>query len=101
MTKALTFLIAGASALCMSPALAETQPCGQRDGILDALSQKYGEVRTSVGLTSNGWMMETFAADGGSWTITVTKPDGTTCLIAAGKSYEQVAAGAAIAGEPS
>ncbi len=37
-------------------------------------------------------MVEIFASeDSGSWTITVTMPNGSTCLMATGQSYEKLA----------
>ena len=66
--------------------------CAPRDMVLERLETKYGESRQSVGLGANNMVVETFAsADTGSWTITVTRPDGMTCLVASGQSYETVA----------
>lgn len=65
--------------------------CAPREGVLAALSQKYGETRRGIGMAGDAQMMELFASDEtGSWTITVTLPDGTTCLVATGQSYESL-----------
>ena len=69
------------------PALAES--CAPRDDAVAYLAQEYGESRNGIGLTSDGTVMEMFASpETGTWTITVTGPDGTTCMIASGEGYE-------------
>lgn len=72
-------------------ALAQSNNCAPRDTVVEQLSSKYGEVRKSVGLASSNSMIEVFASEAtGSWTITVTLPNGTTCLMASGQSFETV-----------
>jgi hypothetical protein len=45
-----------------------------------------------MGLGAQGAVMEVFASlTSGSWTITVTLPDGLTCLIASGQAFEAMA----------
>lgn len=66
--------------------------CAPRDAVVDRLAEGYGETRQSVGLGANNAVIEVFASDKtGTWTITVTTPNGMTCLIASGQSYETVA----------
>lgn len=77
----------GATAVSSIPAAAEV--CGKRDTVLTRLSEKFGETRRSLGLGANNGVVEVFANDEtGSWTITVTMPDGRMCLVASGQSYE-------------
>ena len=81
-------------ALALAPGLAAAQPqqCGERERIVQVLSEKYGESRRSIGLTAQGAMVETYASDAtGSWTITVTFPAGQMCLLASGQSYVSLA----------
>ena len=60
---------------------------------MDRLATAYGETRQSTGLGAQGAVMEVFASQtSGSWTITVTLPDGLTCLIASGQAFEAMAA---------
>ncbi len=69
-----------------------SQYCAPRDSVVERLAEKYGESRQSIGLGTQGSMVETFASsDTGSWTITVTSPNGVTCLIASGQSFEKLA----------
>jgi hypothetical protein len=80
-------------ALAAQEAVGETsQYCGPRDAVVHRLADGYGETRRAVGLGSNNAMVEIFASDdSGSWTITVTDPQGTTCLVASGQAFRTIA----------
>lgn len=66
--------------------------CGPRTAVVDRLANGYGETRQSIGLGTNNAVVEVFASqESGSWTITVTTPNGLTCLVASGQSFEAVA----------
>ncbi|MEM1238001.1 MAG: hypothetical protein AAGI10_13610 [Pseudomonadota bacterium] len=66
--------------------------CAARDTVVERLASKYGESRQSVGMAANQSLVEVYAnEDSGSWTITVTLPNGTTCLVASGSSFEALA----------
>jgi len=66
--------------------------CGPRDLVVARLAEGYGETRQSMGLGANNAVIEVFASDeSGSWTITVTSPNGTTCLVASGQAFEELA----------
>ena len=81
------FLI-GAAVLA-GPATAQSGVCGAREEIVARLAADYGETRRAIGLASASQVVEIFASETtGSWTITVTRPDGTSCLLAAGKHFE-------------
>jgi hypothetical protein len=63
--------------------------CAPRNVIVEILSDKYGESARFVGLATNGQILETFAnAASGSWTVTVTGPDGVMCAMASGVAFE-------------
>ena len=65
--------------------------CGERDNIIAQLAKKYGETQQSVGFQRGRGVVEVFASvDTGSWTILVTDPRGTSCLMAAGEAFELV-----------
>lgn len=60
--------------------------------MVQRLTEGYGETRQSVGLGRDNALVEVFASDqSGSWTITITMPNGTTCLVASGQSFETLA----------
>ncbi|MBF9058409.1 hypothetical protein HKCCSP123_04360 [Rhodobacterales bacterium HKCCSP123] len=80
------------AALASGPAMAQgthTMICGARDQIVAQLGNRYGERVRSIGLAPRNRIVEVFASDEtGSWTITITSADGTTCLIASGDYFE-------------
>lgn len=91
-------LVAGSCALA-GPAHA-AQSCAPREVVVARLAETYGESRRSVGLGPNV-MVEVFASDEtGTWTITVTSPDGVTCLVASGTAFETMADMLPTAGSP-
>jgi hypothetical protein len=71
-------------------------PCVPRPEIIaQALAARYGEAVTAGGVDANGNLVSVYSGPRGSWTITVTRPDGVTCLISAGDGWAQAAGGAA------
>lgn len=86
----LRFLALGALALAVSAPAAAQTACGERGTIADRLAQKYGEHPVSIGLATNGSVIEVFVSDDGTFTILVTSPDGRTCLVAAGEGWQPV-----------
>lgn len=81
----------GAMMLAANHANAQTRNCAEHGSVVERLADRYGESRQSIGLGSDNSVVEVFASDEtGSWTITVTKPGGPTCLVAAGQSFQQV-----------
>lgn len=79
--------------LAMTPqARAEDAPaaCAAHDDVVRKLADRYGEVRTSIGLHKSDSVVEVFtSARTGTWTIVVTGADGLACLLAAGQRWEQ------------
>lgn len=64
-------------------------PCSSRDAIVSSLAKDYREAPVSLGLMANGDLLQIFASpDTRTWTIVSTSPNGTTCVLAAGKSWE-------------
>jgi hypothetical protein len=53
--------------------------------------QQFGETRRGMGLAGQSAVVELFAsAETGTWTVTATLADGTTCLVASGQGWEPV-----------
>ena len=76
---------------CAGAALAQSPVCADRDSVVARLASEYGETRQAIGLASADQVVEIFASDEtGSWTITVTRTDGMTCLVAAGQNYQEL-----------
>jgi hypothetical protein len=64
--------------------------------MVSQLERKYGETRRGAGLQNRGAVTEIFASEKtGTWTIIVTRPDGTSCAVAAGEAWLEEAAKAA------
>ncbi|WP_120632408.1 hypothetical protein [Ruegeria sp. EL01] len=76
-------------ALAAQQLQAQPHNCAPREDVIERLEGTYRETRKGIGIARRGAVMEVFASDEtGSWTITVTLPDGVTCLVASGQSYE-------------
>lgn len=74
-----------------TPLAGQVRNCGPREAVVTRLAENYGETRQSMGLGSNNAVIEVFASDKtGSWTITVTQPNGMTCLVASGQGFERL-----------
>ena len=82
--------VAGALSLAKPAVTAEAVYCGKRHGILELLQGNFHERRTAFGLTSDGRVLEVFAAPSGSWTVLVTYPGGTSCLMTTGIEWHQI-----------
>ncbi|MGE0162634.1 MAG: hypothetical protein AB7S71_05795 [Dongiaceae bacterium] len=82
-------LLAGASAATTATAAQEI--CGARADLLEELTKRYHEAPAAVGLANSGVLVEVLTADNGStWTIIVSQPNGTSCLVAAGKEWQEL-----------
>lgn len=70
----------------------QSRNCAPRETVVDRLADGYGETRQSMGLGANNSVVEVFASEeSGTWTITVTMPNGMTCLVASGQAFEELA----------
>jgi hypothetical protein len=94
MQKVLFVLSFGFAGVILAHQAAHAQQqgnCAQRSQVVERLQTKYGESRKSVGLAAKNGVVETYASDeSGTWTIVITLPNGMTCLVAAGNSFEPV-----------
>jgi hypothetical protein len=81
-------------AFTVAPASAQGQSmCAQRTQVVGMLASRYGESVRGMGLANQNRVIEIFASEEtGTWTITMTMPNGMTCLMASGRHYETVAA---------
>ena len=65
--------------------------CSTRANVLRHLAHKYSEAPIAIGLAENGGVIEVLTStEGGTWTIIVTMPDGTSCMVAAGEDWKQL-----------
>ena len=92
MHKTLLKMTMGLGIMVLAAQQAHARNCAPRDEVIKRLTETYGETRQGIGIARQGAVMELFASDqSGSWTITVTLPDGMTCLVASGQAYEMIA----------
>lgn len=96
MDRQLIILSFGVGALILAAGHAFSQtprPCAERAQVIERLASGYGEARHAIGLAANNHVMELYASEEtGSWTVVMTTPEGVTCLVAAGQSYERIEA---------
>lgn len=69
---------------------AHASMCGKRVDFIKALNDKYQESGKALGIAGQVNLVEIFASKAGTWTILVTTPEGKTCIIAAGSSWEDL-----------
>lgn len=89
--KPILFLMSfGIAAMVLAAQQAHAQGnCADHATVVERLAERYGESRQSIGLSGDNSVVEVFASmDTGSWTITITRPGGLTCLAAAGQAYQ-------------
>lgn len=83
------YLISGAlMVLTIGQANAQAR-CAPRDIILDAAYRQYQERPIATALAAGGVVLEVLATrEGATFTVLQTRPDGTSCVIAVGESWE-------------
>jgi hypothetical protein len=85
----LTCLMLTAATLAgAAPSLAQTA-CGDRTKFIDTLDKKYDEKPNAFGIAGQKNLVELFVSKAGTWTMLLTSPRGTSCIIATGQSWEQ------------
>lgn len=87
-------LIGLAVGLFLALVLATIQPaqammaCGERTIIVDRLAAKFDEHRASLMIDNQGNLVEIFSNRvTGSWTLLITRPGGSTCVVSSGQDY--------------
>lgn len=79
----------GALLMAAEPASAALR-CGPRAEVLDMLGERYEETRRGIGVAGPTQVLEVFASEQGTWSVLVTDPQGRTCLVASGRSWEDL-----------
>ena len=88
-----TSVVAAAAMLAIptAPAQAQGPACVKRVDLIKHLSAKYHEAPAAVGLADNGSLIEVFASKAGeTWTVTVTMPNGISCMVATGQNWQDL-----------
>ena len=88
---ALAATLVAASVLTASAAEEPPHSCSTRTNVLNHLANNYSEAPVAIGLAENGGVIELLTSgQGNTWTIIITMPNGTSCMLAAGEDWEQV-----------
>ena len=87
--------VVAAAALFAAPAFAQSAgpgpACVKRADLIKHLEAKYHEAPSAVGLADNGALLEVFSSKSGeTWTVTVTMPNGISCMVATGQQWQDV-----------
>ena len=65
--------------------------CDSRERLVAQLAERYRESPIALGVDSGGGLLEVLAAaDGSTWTIVITSPQGRSCMVAAGEGWRAV-----------
>lgn len=79
-------MVFGMAALA-PPSNAQTA-CAKRSEIVHMLENAFAEKLSALGLRSELQLMEIWSSDAkGTWTILLTKADGTSCIVASGTDW--------------
>lgn len=78
----------------IDPRLAASQTmsrCAPQATVAVQLARNYAEAPIASGRQQNGFIIQVYAtADGSTWTVVLTSPNGTSCLVAAGERWKAV-----------
>jgi hypothetical protein len=75
-----------------APQTTQQMPCGKRTDVVRMLRENYGEGPIAQGLAHTGAVAEVFINSQGNWTIVATSPNGLTCMVGSGESWQPTVA---------
>ncbi|MBR1158495.1 hypothetical protein [Bradyrhizobium elkanii] len=75
------------AAVLMSTVAGSAQTCASRSDFVTFLKDHFGEVEVDRGLSDRGHLVEVFVSPAGTWTILLSRPDGSSCLVDAGEAW--------------
>jgi len=79
-------LVFGMAAL--APPAGAQVACADRDFVVARLAEYYGEKLDALGLRTDRELIEIWSSDqAGTWTILMTRSDGTSCVVASGTGW--------------
>ena len=78
--------------LLRAAAITVAVSCASHAQVKERLERDYGETVQSAGINSHGNLMEVWASEAGTWTITLTRPhDMIACIMATGENFDGIA----------
>lgn len=66
--------------------------CGPRIAIVEYLRQRHSERQVIIGIVNERTLIEIFRSETGSFSVLASRVDGSACMIAAGKQWQDVPA---------
>lgn len=88
-SKALGAAVLALSMVCLGAPQASARNVCMKHADMTSLLEKHKEAQMSIGLASNGSLIEVFtAADGSTWSIVMTDTRGNSCVVAIGKDWD-------------
>ena len=98
-----TFILASAVTVLLGPVAVQAQTnCAARDKVIATLEGKYGEVFAGGGLQNSSQIYEVWFSEAqGTWTILMTRADGTACVMASGTDWRDALPSSKVLGIPS
>ena len=63
--------------------------CGDHKNIKKILGDRYSESQRAFGMVNQDGLVEVYTSSKGSWSILMTSSNGRTCIIAAGKAWQE------------
>lgn len=81
-------LLSALAALLVAASPAWAQPCDGHEDVVAGLKTIYGEEPKGMGLERSGAVIELLVSPDRTFTILLTRPDGESCVMAAGKNWE-------------
>jgi len=90
LTIAAAALLLGWTALPPAAQAQQQSVCGDHSDVVSKLKKGHSEDPVSMGLGSNGAVIEVFASPSGTFTIVMTLPNGISCLMMAGESWQDL-----------
>ena len=81
-------ILATLTFIVLSPSIGQASVCSDRDSMISKLKDTYGEAERGMGLSGSEAVIEIWSsAKTGTFTIVMTRPDGVSCVVAAGTSW--------------
>jgi hypothetical protein len=74
--------------LALSNTAQAQSTCSDRDSIVKVLDQNYKETLSNYGVAGHVMLLEVYVSKVGTFTILASRPNGISCIIAAGDNWE-------------
>ena len=74
--------------LLVQPAAAQTMVCANHQAMIEILQRNYREEVQAMGISGLGDLVEILVSRMGTWTILVTTPSGSSCIVSNGIEWQ-------------